>query len=99
MHFWEIIYAVIVFINSIGMCMYVLNGVEGHDLGESKGTKRGRSLYPPPPSACRKWPKIDIVLDITRKQNMFYFLIFGFYYLLGRKEAKPDYFSEIGVRI
>ena len=60
--------------------------------GGSNGTKRGHA-----PQRARKWHKIDTFLDITRKQNNFYSYKFGLHYLLGQKQAKSDFFSEIGV--
>ena len=52
-----------------------------------------------PPKAPEKWQKIDIFLDITRKQRISYLEKIGLrvYYLVGSKEAKSDELSEIGV--
>ena len=57
--------------------------------GGSKWDKRSHG------SNSQKWHKNDILLGITRKQSKFYLKI-GVYYLLGSKQAKSDYFSQIG---
>ena len=49
------------------------------------------------PQSARILHKIDIFLDITRKQSNLYLEKFGLYYLVGSKEAKSDEFPEIGV--
>ena len=58
---------------------------------ESKGPNVAK------PQSFRKWQTIDIFLDIKRNQRNFLILKFGLYYLLGRKQAKSDYFSETGI--
>ena len=45
--------------------------------------------------SARKWHKINTFLDITRKQSNFCVYKIGFYYLLGRRQAKSDYVSEM----
>ena len=54
--------------------------------GGSMAAKRSHA----PPQSSRKWHKINIFLDITRKQSSFYLFKLGLYYLLGRQEAKSD---------
>ena len=63
----------------------------------SKVDPRGPNVATP--KSARKWHKIVIFLDITRQQSSAYWQKFGLYYLLGRKQAKSDCFSEIGVPI
>ena len=111
MHFLEIICADIVF----ELCRYQERGqrpcvmhpswkirrasytwpvAESHGLQRRiLGGKRGHA-----PQSARKWHKIDTFLDITRKSN-FYSYKSGLYYLLDRKQAKSDYFSDIRVPI
>ena len=62
----------------------------------SKGEERAHA---PHPQIARKWHKIDTFLVITRKQSNFYSYKFDLHYLIGRKQAKSDYFSEIGIPI
>ena len=62
--------------------------------GGSEGAKRGHA-----PRNDRKWHKIYIFLNVTRKQSNFCLQKFGLYYLLGRNQVKSDYFSEIGAHL
>ena len=94
-HFLEIISADIVY----KFCRYphlCINGGWGLRSHHLKRRIQGgqRQSYSPPPSA-QKWYKINTFLDIRRKQSNFCLYKIALYYLLGRKQAKSDYFSEM----
>ena len=95
MHFLEIISADIVF----KFCRYTdvsINRGWGPRSHYLQGAPKETKTQPYPPQIARKLNKINILLDLTRKQSSFWLQKIGLYYLLGLKQAKSDYFSEIG---
>ena len=80
-------------LNVVRIHMQVLTG--GRDWGAItfKGAPKETNMQP---QSARKWHKINLVLDTTRKQSHFWFQKIGLLYLLGLKQAKSDYFSEMG---
>ena len=83
-------------LNSVGIhiCVLTWGGKPWPPKPDPMGPNAATS-HPPPLQRARKWHKINIFLDIAWKHCNFYLSMFGLYYLLGHKQARSAYISEI----